>query len=44
MVLVVNIYTKMKRHLIMNGREVFKFAVSQMGESAINVIEKAGLQ
>lgn len=31
-------------HLVMNGREVFKFAVRQMGESAINVIEKAGLQ
>lgn len=30
-------------HLVMNGREVFKFAVRQMGESAINVIEKAGL-
>ncbi|MBM7702579.1 beta-ketoacyl-ACP synthase III [Metabacillus iocasae] len=30
-------------HIIMNGREVFKFAVRQMGESAINVIEKAGL-
>ena len=29
--------------LIMNGREVFKFAVRQMGESAVNVIEKAGL-
>jgi 3-oxoacyl-[acyl-carrier-protein] synthase-3 len=27
----------------MNGREVFKFAVRQMGESAANVIEKAGL-
>ena len=27
----------------MNGREVFKFAVRQMGESSINVIEKAGL-
>ncbi len=27
----------------MNGREVFKFAVRQMGESAINVLEKAGL-
>ena len=26
----------------MNGREVFKFAVRQMGESAVNVIEKAG--
>ncbi|WP_298826795.1 beta-ketoacyl-ACP synthase III [uncultured Planococcus sp.] len=33
-----------KDHLQMNGREVFKFAVRQMGESAINVIEKAGLQ
>jgi len=30
-------------YIIMNGREVFKFAVRQMGESAINVIEKAGL-
>ncbi|WP_172369897.1 beta-ketoacyl-ACP synthase III [Sporosarcina jiandibaonis] len=29
--------------LIMNGREVFKFAVRQMGQSAMNVIEKAGL-
>ena len=27
---------------MMNGREVFKFAVRQMGESAVNVIEKAG--
>lgn len=27
----------------MNGREVFKFAVRQMGESAESVIEKAGL-
>ncbi|WP_039042091.1 beta-ketoacyl-ACP synthase III [Sporosarcina sp. ZBG7A] len=31
------------RYLHMNGREVFKFAVRQMGESAVNVIEKAGL-
>ena len=30
--------------LVMNGREVFKFAVRQMGESAVNVIEKAGLE
>ncbi|TFD99282.1 beta-ketoacyl-ACP synthase III [Jeotgalibacillus salarius] len=29
--------------LYMNGREVFKFAVRQMGESSINVLEKAGL-
>ncbi|MGI2327435.1 beta-ketoacyl-ACP synthase III [Planococcus sp. YIM B11945] len=31
------------KHLVMNGREVFKFAVRQMGESAETVIEKAGL-
>ncbi|ARD49107.1 beta-ketoacyl-ACP synthase III [Sporosarcina sp. P33] len=30
-------------HLEMNGREVFKFAVRQMGESAVSVAEKAGL-
>lgn len=30
-------------HLVMNGREVYKFAVKQMPESSINVIEKAGL-
>ncbi|MBT2694290.1 beta-ketoacyl-ACP synthase III [Bacillus sp. ISL-55] len=29
--------------IVMNGREVFKFAVRQMGESSINVLEKAGL-
>ncbi len=29
--------------IIMNGREVFKFAVRQMGESSIRVVEKAGL-
>ncbi|PPA72344.1 beta-ketoacyl-ACP synthase III [Jeotgalibacillus proteolyticus] len=29
--------------LVMNGREVFKFAVRQMGESSIKVLEKAGL-
>ncbi|WP_240374841.1 beta-ketoacyl-ACP synthase III [Bacillus piscicola] len=29
--------------LKMNGREVFKFAVRQMGESSLNVVEKAGL-
>lgn len=37
-----NLYQEGK-FLVMNGREVFKFAVRQMGESAINVIEKAGL-
>lgn len=30
--------------IIMNGREVFKFAVRQMGESSLNVLRKAGLQ
>jgi 3-oxoacyl-[acyl-carrier-protein] synthase III len=30
-------------YVIMNGREVFKFAVRQMGESCMNVLEKAGL-
>lgn len=29
--------------IYMNGREVFKFAVRQMGESSENVLEKAGL-
>jgi 3-oxoacyl-[acyl-carrier-protein] synthase-3 len=30
-------------YIIMNGREVFKFAVRQMAESSVHVIEKAGL-
>lgn len=30
-------------YIEMNGREVFKFAVRQMGESAVAVAEKAGL-
>ncbi|MDY7223436.1 ketoacyl-ACP synthase III [Halalkalibacterium halodurans] len=30
-------------YIQMNGREVFKFAVRQMGESALSVLEKAGL-
>ncbi|MDQ0232297.1 beta-ketoacyl-ACP synthase III [Metabacillus malikii] len=30
-------------YIIMNGREVFKFAVRQMGESSENVLKKAGL-
>ncbi|MFL6517562.1 MAG: beta-ketoacyl-ACP synthase III [Bacillus sp. (in: firmicutes)] len=30
-------------YIIMNGREVFKFAVRQMGESCINVLDKVGL-
>jgi 3-oxoacyl-[acyl-carrier-protein] synthase III len=31
-------------YICMNGREVFKFAVRQMGESAVRVIEKAGFK
>ncbi|WP_163101587.1 beta-ketoacyl-ACP synthase III [Peribacillus alkalitolerans] len=31
------------KNLHMNGREVFKFAVRQMGESCIEVLNKAGL-
>lgn len=30
-------------YIVMNGREVFKFAVRQMGDSCINVLNKAGL-
>jgi 3-oxoacyl-[acyl-carrier-protein] synthase III len=30
-------------YIIMNGREVFKFAVRQMGDCCLNVLEKAGL-
>ena len=37
-----HLYQNEENHIVMNGREVFKFAVRQMGESAINVIEKAG--
>lgn len=29
-------------YIVMNGREVFKFAVRQMPESSVNVVEKAG--
>jgi 3-oxoacyl-[acyl-carrier-protein] synthase-3 len=36
-------HIRMEEHLMMNGREVFKFAVRQMGESALNVVHKAGL-
>ena len=37
------LYQNKDGYLVMNGREVFKFAVRQMPESSINVIEKAGL-
>ncbi|WP_416828736.1 beta-ketoacyl-ACP synthase III [Ectobacillus polymachus] len=38
-----HLYENEEKHIVMNGREVFKFAVRQMGDSAIKVIEKAGL-
>ena len=38
-----HLYLDQQNHIFMNGREVFKFAVRQMGESAISVLEKAGL-
>ncbi|ADU31173.1 beta-ketoacyl-ACP synthase III [Evansella cellulosilytica] len=36
-------HIKLHEFLHMNGREVFKFAVRQMGESSLNVVGKAGL-
>jgi 3-oxoacyl-[acyl-carrier-protein] synthase-3 len=36
------LYQNEMDHLVMNGREVFKFAVRQMPESSVNVIKKAG--
>ncbi len=36
------LYQDENDHLVMNGREVFKFAVKQMPESSVAVIEKAG--
>lgn len=38
------LYQNEKGFIYMNGREVYKFAVRQMPQSTINVIEKAGLQ
>ncbi|WP_339178669.1 beta-ketoacyl-ACP synthase III [Oceanobacillus sp. FSL W7-1293] len=37
------LYLNKEDHIIMNGREVFKFAVRQMPESTIHVVEKIGL-
>jgi len=36
-------YLYQDEYIMMNGREVFKFAVRQMGESSVKVLEKAGL-
>ena len=38
-----HLHTNDKDFIYMNGREVFKFAVRQMGATALSVIEKAGL-
>ncbi|MEG0259683.1 MAG: beta-ketoacyl-ACP synthase 3, partial [Lysinibacillus sp.] len=38
-----NLCITKQQTISMNGREVFKFAVRQMGESALNVLDKAGL-
>ncbi|MGM8212666.1 beta-ketoacyl-ACP synthase III [Virgibacillus sp. W0430] len=38
------LYQNENDHLVMNGREVFKFAVRQMPESSVNVVEKIGLK
>lgn len=38
-----HLYLNENHHIAMNGREVFKFAVRQMGESAVSVLQKAGL-
>lgn len=38
-----HLYEDQNDHIIMNGREVFKFAVRQMPDSSVNVVEKIGL-
>src|SRR5690625_911594 len=38
-----HLYQDEAGHLVQNGREVFKFAVRQMPESVVNVVEKAGI-
>jgi len=37
-----HLYQNENDHLVMNGREVYKFAVKQMPESSVNVIEETG--
>ncbi|HLR09681.1 MAG TPA: beta-ketoacyl-ACP synthase III [Bacillota bacterium] len=36
------LYQDERDYMVMNGREVFKFAVRQMPESSVNVVEKIG--
>ncbi|RLL45057.1 ketoacyl-ACP synthase III [Oceanobacillus piezotolerans] len=38
-----HLYEDDQNHIIMNGREVFKFAVRKMPEVSVSVIEKAGI-
>lgn len=38
------LYQNKENYLEMNGREVYKFAVTQMPQSSINVIEKIGMK
>lgn len=38
-----DLYQNKAGYMSMNGREVYKFAVRQMPQSSVNVIEKAGL-
>ncbi|RKQ32620.1 beta-ketoacyl-ACP synthase III [Oceanobacillus halophilus] len=38
-----HLYQNPNDYLVMNGREVFKFAVRKMPEASVRVIEKAGL-
>ena len=38
-----HLYLNDQNTITMNGREVFKFAVRQMGDSAVSVLEKASL-
>lgn len=37
------LYQNKENHMVMNGREVYKFAVKQMPESSASVIDKLGL-
>jgi len=39
-----HLYDNEHDHIIMNGREVFKFAVRKMDESSMNVLNQAGLK
>jgi len=39
-----HLYQNEENFMVMNGREVFKFAVRTMPQASVNVIEKAGLE